>query len=82
MLAEFGVGRQGKANPVTAYKSFSPNWGLIGLLSYYAVSLILVPLVKGWIPGPVGTAVSCALQMLYVSFLFPWFLRRLEKAAD
>ena len=53
-----------------------------GLLSYYAVSLILVPLVKGWIPGPVGTAVSCALQMLYVSFLFPWFLRRLEKAAD
>ena len=53
-----------------------------GLLSYYAVSLILVPLVKGWIPGPVGTAVSCALQMFYVSFLFPWFLRRLEKAAD
>ena len=53
-----------------------------GLLSYYAVSLILVPLVKGWIPGPVGTAVSCALQMFYVSFLFPCFLRRLEKAAD
>ncbi|MBQ4435126.1 MAG: phosphatase PAP2 family protein [Clostridia bacterium] len=50
-----------------------------GLLSYYAVSLILVPLVKGWIPGPAGTVVSCFLQMFYVSFIFPWCLKHLEK---
>ena len=50
-----------------------------GVLSYYAVSLILVPLVKGWIPGATGTIVSCYLQMFYISFIFPWCIRRLEK---
>ena len=51
-----------------------------GLLGYYAFSLILVPLVKSWIPGPAGTIVSCFIQMFFVSFLFPWCFRRLEKA--
>ena len=46
-----------------------------GLLGYYAVSLILVPLVKGWIPGPAGIIFSCFIQMFYVSFLFPWCLQ-------
>ena len=50
----------------------------IGIMIYYAVSLILVPLVKGWIPGPAGTAISCFLQMFYVSFLFPWCVMHLE----
>lgn len=45
-----------------------------GLLSYYAVSLILVPLVKNWISGPAGTMVSCFLQVFYVVFLFPLLL--------
>ena len=49
----------------------------IGLPIYYAVSLILVPLIKGWIPGPAGTIASCFVQMFYVSFLFPWCLKRL-----
>ena len=53
--------------------------GAFGLLTYYAVSLILVPLVKGWIPGPAGTIVSCFLQVFYISFIFPWFIKRLEK---
>ncbi len=52
----------------------------IGLLSYYAVSLILVPLVKGALPGAAGTFASCFVQMLYISFLFPWCVKRLEKA--
>ncbi len=52
-----------------------------GLLGYYAVSLILVPLIKVWIPGPAGTMVSCFTQMFYVSFLFPWCFHRLEKPA-
>ena len=52
-----------------------------GVFSYYAINLILVPLVKGWISGPAGTLVSCYLQMFYVSFLFPCCVKRWEKAA-
>ncbi len=51
-----------------------------GLLGYYAVSLILVPLIKGWIPGFVGTLTSCFFQMFYVSFLFPCCMRSRKKA--
>jgi len=52
-----------------------------GLLSYYAVSLILVPLIKGWLPGAAGTVSSCFVQILYVSFIFPLCAKRLEKPA-
>lgn len=44
---------------------------VIGLLGYYAVSLILAGLIKAWIPGPAGTTISCFLQVFYVVFLFP-----------
>ena len=47
----------------------------IGVITYYAVSLILVPEIKIWIPGPAGTVVSCFLQMFYVAFLFPWCMK-------
>ena len=50
-----------------------------GLLSYYVVSLIFVPVIKEWISGVPGTFVSCYLQMLYVAFIFPWLLKRFEK---
>ena len=50
-----------------------------GLVSYYAVSLILVPLIKDWSGGPVGTLVSCFLQMFYISFCFPLVIKYLEK---
>ena len=50
-----------------------------GLLSYYAVSLILVPFVKGLLPGAAGTMGSCFVQILYVTFLFPLCAKRLEK---
>ena len=49
-----------------------------GLLTYYVVSLIFVPLVKAWISGAPGTFVSCYLQMLYVASIFPWLLKRFE----
>ena len=49
-----------------------------GLLSYYAVSLILVPLLKSWIPAATGTIVSCFLQMFYVVFIFPWCIKHFE----
>ena len=51
-----------------------------GLLFYYAVSLIFVPLIKAWIPGALGTLISCYVQMFYIAFLFPWCLKRLEKS--
>ena len=50
----------------------------VGLLTYYIVSLIFVPLIKNGIPGVPGTFVSCYLQMFYVSFIFPWLLKRFE----
>ena len=52
----------------------------VGLLSYYVVSLIFVPAVKGWISGAPGTFVSCYLQVFYVSFIFPWLIKRFEKS--
>ena len=49
-----------------------------GLLGYYAVSLILMPLIKNLIPGAGGTITSCFLQMFYVSFFFPWCIKKFE----
>ena len=54
---------------------------VVGLFGYYAVSLILAPLVKLWIPGPAGTAFSCFLQVFYIVYLFPVWARRLERKA-
>ena len=51
----------------------------VGLLFYYIISLILLPLVKDWVPGAAGTITSCFIQMFYVSFVFPWCIRFLEK---
>ena len=52
---------------------------VVGLISYYAVALILAHAVKGWIAGPAGTMISCFIQMFYISFGFPWLFKRLEK---
>ena len=51
----------------------------VGLFFYYIISLILGTLIKGWLPGPAGTITSCFIQMFYVSFVFPWCIRILEK---
>ena len=52
---------------------------VVGLLGYYAVSLILGALLKVWLPGPAGTTLSCFLQMFYVAFLFPLCAKRMER---
>ena len=52
----------------------------MGLLSYYGISLIFVPLVKTWIPGSAGTFLSCFIQMFYVAFLFPWCAKHMERS--
>lgn len=50
-----------------------------GLLGYYAISLIFIPLVKSGIPGPGGIIISCFVQLFYVTFLFPLCMKYLEK---
>ena len=52
---------------------------VIGLLGYYVVSLILVSLIKTWIPGPAGTMISCFVQVFYVAFLFPLCTKAIEQ---
>ena len=49
-----------------------------GLLSYYAVSLILIPLLKSGLSGPAGTIVTCFIQMFYVTFVFPFCIKHFE----
>ena len=50
-----------------------------GLMGYYLISLAVVPGVKELLGGPAGTLVSCFLQMFYITFLFPWLCKLLEK---
>ena len=54
----------------------------IGLLCFYAVSLILVPLIKKYIPGVSGTIISCFIQMFFVVFIFPLCIKRFEKSRE
>ena len=51
----------------------------VGLLSYYAVSLILVPVLKNGISGAAGIIISCFFQVFYITFIFPWLLKCFEK---
>lgn len=52
---------------------------IAGVLSYYAVDLILAPLLKGWIPGTAGTVVSGFIKVFYLTFVFPWFMNMIER---
>ena len=50
-----------------------------GVLSYYAVYLVLCAQVKNLIGGIAGIIISCFIQMFYISFLYPLCLKYLEK---
>ncbi len=50
-----------------------------GLLGYYALSHVVMPLLKNGIPGPGGTMVSCLIQMFFVMFVVPLCIRLFEK---
>ena len=50
-----------------------------GLLSFYAVSLVLCPALKELIAGPAGTVTSTFLQIFYIIFLFPLICVKLEE---
>ncbi len=50
-----------------------------GLFSYYVLSLILIPIIKGFLPGVVDTITACFLQTFFVTFVFPLCMKRFEK---
>lgn len=51
-----------------------------GVLGYYAVTLILIPLVKKALDGTAGTVTACFIQMFYVVFVFPLVFTLFEKS--
>ncbi|MCR4557893.1 MAG: hypothetical protein K5779_08735 [Saccharofermentans sp.] len=51
---------------------------VLGVLGFYLISLILVPLIKEWIAGAGGSVVSCFVQLFYVTFLFPLLAKILK----
>ena len=54
----------------------------IGMLGFYIVSLVLVPVIKNCISGVGGTIISCFIQMFFVVFLFPLCMKFLERVRD
>ena len=52
--------------------------GIFGIMGYYVVTFVLNTLLKKWIPGPAGTILTCFLQMFYITFLFPWIMKKAE----
>ena len=54
---------------------------VIGLLGFYAINLVLEPLFKAWISGPVGTTICCFTEMFYIVYLFPLLFRYLDRKA-
>ncbi|MBQ7665346.1 MAG: phosphatase PAP2 family protein [Synergistaceae bacterium] len=50
----------------------------IGLLLYYVFYLIFAQLIKKYVPAPIGSIASCFVQMFYISFIFPYLIKRYE----
>ena len=55
---------------------------VIGLMGYYALSLIFGALLKQWMPGAAASALSCFLQIFYIVFLFPACAKRFEQKSE
>ncbi|HCM92321.1 MAG TPA: hypothetical protein DIS78_07135 [Lachnospiraceae bacterium] len=49
-----------------------------GLLSYYAVTLILKAILNNCLPGAAATILATFIQTFYVTFVFPWWIKLLE----
>ena len=49
-----------------------------GLLCYYAVDLIINPLVKAAAAGFAGTVITCFIQMFFITFIFPAIIKAAE----
>ena len=50
-----------------------------GLLGDYVVFLIINPLVKAAVAGFAGTVITCFIQMIYITFLFPVIMKAAER---
>lgn len=52
---------------------------IIGVISFYFVYYTFCPVMKSAIGGNAGIVISCFFQMLYISFLYPVFIKLSEK---
>ena len=52
---------------------------VLGLLGYYFLNLVILPVMKEWIAGIPGTILTCFIQMFYISFIVPFGIRFFEK---
>ena len=52
-----------------------------GLLCYYAVTLILKAILNNCFSGVVATILTTFIQTFYVTFVFPWCIKRWEHRA-
>ena len=50
-----------------------------GLLGYYAVNFILCSILKLFITGTAATIVTNFLIMLYITLIFPFFIKKWQK---
>ena len=53
-----------------------------GLLSYFAVTLILKAILKEFIHGVDEKILITVIQTFYVTFVFPWFVKRREQGKE
>ncbi len=49
-----------------------------GLLSFYALSMIICPVIKNAVGGPAGTLIDSFIQVFYIVFVFPLICMKVE----
>ena len=52
---------------------------VLGLLGYYFLNLVIIPVIRDWITGIPGTILTCYIQMFYISFIVPFGIIFFEK---
>ena len=55
---------------------------VLGLLGYYFLNLVIIPVIKDWIAGIPETILTCFIQMFYISFIVPCCIKFFEKPQD
>ncbi len=51
---------------------------VVGLFSYYAVTLILKSILISGLPGVAATILITFIQTFFVTYVFPWCIKRWE----